>query len=281
MLVGIANRGSWAAPVTAVLLTCCSGSTFTGATEEEPLTAADGEASTSLAPSPDELETTEAQPTESPAPSSGGATAAGGSSGAAAGGADGGGAAAGGADSGGAGGAETEPPEFSCPSVTDGDLKLLFFPEFRESLVNEIHPFFRIKNLGATPVEIHRLSVRYHYTPESFEPGVMGCYWTTAELCDQVNAKFVEAETPVPGATHYMELSVDAPDIVVGSDSFEMQVGFYHSRLAKLDQTNDYSFDPNAEPREGSDEIPYRLWEGVTLYVDGELAYGVEPCSQP
>ena len=70
---------------------------------------------------------------------------------------------------------------------------------------------------------------------------------------------------------HYLELgfSGGAGSIAPGGDSGEIQARLHNSDFSRMNQANDYSYDPT--------KTAFTTWDQVTLYQNGSLAWGKEP----
>jgi hypothetical protein len=189
-------------------------------------------------------------------------------------------------DSGGAAaaGEAGAPPMRECPEETlddsaQGDWELGYFPELRQVTTQESHPFFRVTNRGA-PTTLDRIAIRYYFTKESDVAETAACYWVTGDHCPLARLVFGEVPKPTANAERYLEVSFpEASNIMVWAESVEVRVGF-KTGSALLLQANDYSFDPNAAAPSATAPFPYKRWLQTTLYVDGALVWGNEPCAE-
>ena len=211
----------------------------------------------------------------SPTEALGGKSAKGGNGGAAgtssapAGGDDAGSGAAG---EGGAAGLQTE-----CPSAVASGYQVGFFPELRSASSQEIHPFFELSTTSA-PVALERLSLRYYFSKETDSVETGSCYWVTGDRCASVQLSWHDLEVPTPSADRYLEVGFAGEQAKLSSlQPFEVRVGFFAAQKLML-QSNDYSFDADALAPTAEETFPYKPWSRVTLYLDDELVWGVEPC---
>ena len=180
-----------------------------------------------------------------------------------------------GSPAGGEGGAATAP---ECPSGAVDEWELGYFPELREAATQESHPFFKVTNRGQ-PTTLNRLQVRYYFTKESDMPETAVCYWVTGDRCALAKMAFVDLPVPTENATRYLQVSFpEATNVTVATESLEVRVGF-KTGSALLTQTNDYSFDASAAAPSEAAPFPYKRWLRTTLYLDGELVWGTEPCA--
>jgi hypothetical protein len=180
----------------------------------------------------------------------------------------------GGAPAGGDSGATVEPV---CPLGVVGDWELAYFPELRAPTTQESHPFFKVTKRGA-PTTLNHIALRYYFTKESPLPETAACYWVTGDRCALAKLEFGDVVPPAPNATRYLQVSFPAAsDVTLGTEAFEVRVGF-KTGSAPLFQSNDYSFDPDATTSSNAKPFPYKSWPRTTLYVDGALVWGAEPC---
>jgi len=176
---------------------------------------------------------------------------------------------------GGAAGAVSAP---ECPARSGGDWALGFFPELRDAVTQESHPFFEIENLGAA-TSLNRIKIRYYFSKEVDEPETAACYWVTGDRCAFAQMHFGDVSGTTPAASRYLEVEFPgASDVVVMPGDFEVRVGFKIGSSPMI-QTNDYSFDHDAGSPSTTSPFPYKRWLQTTLYVDGALVWGNEPCS--
>lgn len=176
---------------------------------------------------------------------------------------------------GGEAGAPTRP---ECSRGANDDWQLAYFPELREAATDESHPFFQVTSLGAITT-LDRIAIRYYFTKESNVAETAVCYWVTGDRCSLAKIEFADVPKPAQGASRYLEVSFpNASDVTVTAGSLEVRVGF-NTRGERLVQTNDYSFDPSADAPSNRVPFPYKPWPQSTLYVDGELVWGAEPCA--
>lgn len=176
---------------------------------------------------------------------------------------------------GGDGGVATSPV---CSSRATGDWELGYFPELAAATTQESHPFFQIANRGE-PTTLDRLAIRYYFTKESNQAETAICYWVTGDRCSLAKLEFHEVSAPTANASRYLEVSFpSASSVTVAAATLEVRVGFRAGADVLL-QTNDYSFDPNAAASDAAAPFPYKRWLKATLYKDGELVWGTEPCA--
>jgi hypothetical protein len=176
------------------------------------------------------------------------------------------------------GGEAGAPATPECPSRATGAWELGYFPELREATTHESHPFFQVTNRGPATT-LNRIVIRYYFTKDSDMPETAACYWVTGDRCSLARLAFHGVPVPMANASRYLEVSFPgASGVTLATESLEVRVGF-KTGSALLVQTNDYSFDANAAAPSTTAPFPYKRWLQSTLYVDGELVWGTEPCA--
>jgi hypothetical protein len=173
-------------------------------------------------------------------------------------------------------GGEATPPE--CPSRATDAWELGYFPELREATTVESHPFFQVTNRGEA-TRLDRIVIRYYFTKESTAAETAACYWVTGDRCSLAKLEFGDMLTPTATASRYLQVSFPgASNVIVASGSLEVRIGFRIGSGPAI-QTNDYSFDPDALAPSSAAPFPYKRWLKTTLYLDGKLVWGTEPCA--
>jgi hypothetical protein len=249
----------------------CSGEPFTASTNSESAPPATNAGSGGSQPAPEEKPVTTTGGTSRGEPRAGASATAGepepqtGGVGGTPGGGEGG-----------EGGADAAAPE--CPSKATGGWELGYFPELRGATTHESHPFFQVTNRGAATT-LNRIVIRYYFTKDSDMPETAACYWVTGDRCSLARLAFHDVPVPMANASRFLEVSFPgASGVTLATESLEVRVGF-KTGSALLVQTNDYSFDANAAAPSTTAPFPYKRWLQSTLYVDGELVWGTEPCA--
>lgn len=190
-------------------------------------------------------------------------------------GASGGGDEGSGGEGGGGGAGQDEPAE--CPSRSGADWELGYFPELRNATAQESHPFFRVTNRGL-PTSLDKIAIRYYFTKEPNAPETATCYWVTGNHCALAKLEFGAVAIPTPDAERYLQVTFPgASHVELTNESLEVRVGF-RAGGATLIQSNDYSFDINATIATSAVPYPYKRWPRATVYLNGDLVWGTEPC---
>lgn len=132
----------------------------------------------------------------------------------------------------------------------------------------QIQPQFNIRNTGKTPVSLSDLKLRYYFTAEGTGTVEAKIDWAQFGI-ENVQASVVQHAGSDKSA--YVEVGfLEAagtirPDTTAGN----IQLRIVHSDGSAFDKTNDYSFDPA--------KTSYTEWDKITLYLNGELVWGIEP----
>jgi len=137
---------------------------------------------------------------------------------------------------------------------------------------NQLYAHFQIINTGAVAVPLSSLTMRYWFTDEApTDPLVFACDYALVN-CSNITTKFVVLPSPVTKATTYLEIGFTAAagSIAPGQSSGEIQTRIHHVNWSNFITTDSYSFisDPS---------FVYKDSQTVTLYLNGVLAWGVEP----
>ena len=135
---------------------------------------------------------------------------------------------------------------------------------------NHVRPHFKINNDGNTLIDLSDVTIRYWYTKEGTSNQTIHVDW--AQVGKQnVLTSMVQMATPEPGADHYMEVGFTAAagSISAGGTSGPVQTCFHKSNWSNYDEMDDYSFNMNYNT--------FQNWDNVTLYCNGDLAWGTEP----
>ncbi|TDN38862.1 cellulose binding domain-containing protein [Hymenobacter sp. UV11] len=134
----------------------------------------------------------------------------------------------------------------------------------------DIKPTLRLDNQGPTAVDYGSLTARYWLTPENYS-GLATSIDYAALGTSQVHARYVPLAQPRQGALGYVEYTFDTNlgNLAAGGTSGEIRSRFNNLAYGDLNETDDYSYRPNAGA--------YALNDHITLYRNGRLVYGTEP----
>ncbi|WP_235533085.1 glycoside hydrolase family 6 protein [Paenibacillus sp. Leaf72] len=145
--------------------------------------------------------------------------------------------------------------------VPTSDLVLQYRAGDTNATDNQIKPYFNIKNIGSTAVDLSDLKIRYYFSKEG-----------TAAMDSAIDWAQVGGTNILRTFTDtYVELSFTsgASAIQAGGQSGDIQLRMYKTDWTNFDETNDYSYDPT--------KTSYQDWNKVTLYKGGSLVWGIEP----
>jgi len=145
--------------------------------------------------------------------------------------------------------------------VPTSDLVLQYRAGDTNAQDSQIKPYFNIKNLGSTAVNLSDLKIRYYFSKEG-----------SAAMDSAIDyAQVGGANIQRTFTDSYVELSFTsgAGSIQAGGQTGDIQLRMYKTDWSNFDETNDYSFDPT--------KTSYQDWNKVTLYQGGNLVWGIEP----
>ncbi|OAX50777.1 glycoside hydrolase family 6 protein [Paenibacillus sp. AD87] len=145
--------------------------------------------------------------------------------------------------------------------VPTSDLVLQYRAGDTNAADNQIKPYFNIKNVGNTAVNLSDLKIRYYFSKEGTAAMDSAIDWAQVGG-DNIQRTFTDS---------YVELSFTsgAGAIQAGGQSGDIQLRMYKTDWSNFDETNDYSYDPT--------KTSYQDWNKVTLYKGGTLVWGIEP----
>ncbi|WP_458125499.1 glycoside hydrolase family 6 protein [Paenibacillus sp. Z3-2] len=145
--------------------------------------------------------------------------------------------------------------------VPTSDLVVQYRAGDTNALDSQIKPYFNIKNLGSTAVNLSDLKIRYYFSKEG-----------SAAMDSAIDyAQVGGANIQRTFTDSYVELSFTsgAGSIQAGGETGDIQLRMYKTDWSNFDESNDYSFDPT--------KTSYQDWNKVTLYQGGNLVWGIEP----
>lgn len=156
----------------------------------------------------------------------------------------------------------------SCTSTT-GCLKLLLKSGQNPS-DTAVDPVFQLVNDGPASVDLDRVSLRYFYTDETANEQVVECF-DSDPSCSSLGFDVVRMDPPALGADAYLEVTftADAGALSPGESTGQINPAVHEENWAgSYDETDDHSWRTDNSFVESPN---------VALYVDGTLAWGVEP----
>ncbi|MBT2234132.1 cellulose binding domain-containing protein [Nonomuraea sp. NEAU-A123] len=129
----------------------------------------------------------------------------------------------------------------------------------------QAEPWFQLYNDGTTSIPLNQVKIRYYLT--GTETYRFACSWAVVS-CSTVTGQFVRQS----GADQYLEVAFTSGTLAPGSNTGDMQLRFYRADWQNFTQSDDYSY--------GS-QTTYGNWDKVTVYVNGQLAWGRPTGSDP
>lgn len=130
-------------------------------------------------------------------------------------------------------------------------------------------PEFIIANNGSRPVSFESLNLYYWLDEDSPDSFVYHCDWARVG-CANVIGEFGTLEN----GQRYLRIHFrpGLESLLPGQESGEIKVRFNHADWSEYQQSAHYSFAPEGE---------YVDWERITLTMNGEPVWGIEPGSSP
>jgi endoglucanase len=147
-------------------------------------------------------------------------------------------------------------------------VKAQYYTTNAGATTGNLSPHLQVVNTGTVPLDLGTVTVRYWYTADGTLPQTFACDFTPAG-CTTVTGKFVAVSPARTSADTYLQISFASRSLNPGSGSGDLQDRVFKSDNSNYTQTNDYSF--NAAAASFTDTTK------VTVYINGTLAWGVEP----
>ncbi|MFC8230369.1 endo-1,4-beta-xylanase [Streptomyces sp. NPDC057287] len=133
---------------------------------------------------------------------------------------------------------------------------------------NQIKPGLQLVNTGGTTISLPDVKVRYWFTSGSGASTYSTwCDWSQLG-CSRVTHRVTAPGNPKTGADHYLEVGFSGGSLAPGASTGEIQLRLNKTDWSNFDESDDYSHDTVA---------PYADAPKVTVYLDGEPAWGIEP----
>jgi len=186
------------------------------------------------------------------------------------------------------GGAGSDGGGGGCQGPIVGNVRAWFYPELGDPTTNEIHPFFALTTTGKD-IPLKELAIRYYFTAEMTGDWETECIWVTEQggqnggLCSKgTELKIRTLDPPAYEADHYLEVTfpgVEEHVVSAAADPpFEARTRFFRVDHPNMIQNNDYSFDTTSSEVLTIEKSHYRPTARVTVYRNGTLIWGQEPC---
>ncbi|MGP4006580.1 cellulose binding domain-containing protein [Streptomyces sp. 4N124] len=136
---------------------------------------------------------------------------------------------------------------------------------------DQAEPWFKVKNTGAASVQLSGVKVRYYFKADSASATYrFACSWAV-KGCANITGTFGTLANPTATADRYLEIGFTsgAGSLAPGADTGDLQLRFYQSTWAPLNQSDDYSF--------GAARTSYGDWSKVTAQLSGATLWGTAP----
>ncbi|MBW4081234.1 glycosyl hydrolase [Paenibacillus sp. S150] len=157
----------------------------------------------------------------------------------------------------------------SSTPVPGGDLTVQAFNGNTDISTNGISPKFKVVNTGNSAIQLSDVKLRYYYTIDGEDAQSFWSDWASIGSAN-VTARFVKLEAPVAGADYVLEVGfTSSAGTLHPGQSAEIQARFSKNNWSNYNQANDYSFKPSSSQFVNNEQ--------VTGYVNGQLAWGIEP----
>lgn len=157
-----------------------------------------------------------------------------------------------------------EEPSVLMPQITTAGVKM--FNSDRNASTTTIHPWFKLYNTGTLPFNLEDVTIRYYYTSDGDKDQNFWCDWSSAGS-ENVTGTFVKVPFVANGVDYYYELGFkEGSGSLIAGDFEEIQTRFAKTDWSNYTQTNDYSFN--------SDANDYIEWTKVGVYIKGKLVWG-------
>ncbi|WP_020124659.1 cellulose binding domain-containing protein [Streptomyces canus] len=136
---------------------------------------------------------------------------------------------------------------------------------------DQAEPWFKVRNTGTNSVSLQGVKLRYYFKADSANATYrFACSWAV-KGCANITGTFGTLANPTATADRYLEIGFTsgAGSLAPGADTGDMQLRFYQSTWAPLNQSDDYSF--------GASQTSYADWSKVTAQLAGTTLWGQAP----
>ena len=152
-------------------------------------------------------------------------------------------------------------------AVTQNALTLEQQSENPNTTTNQLSISLKLTNNSSSPIDLKNVVLRYWYTVDTSKEEMTACDYVTIS-CGNVQERIAKMQSPRKGADEYLEIGFSS-GLLAGNASTEIKVRVHKSDWSNYDQSNDYSFTPNAST--------YQPALHAGIYNDGKLIGGQEP----
>ncbi|NUO45242.1 MAG: family 16 glycosylhydrolase [Streptomyces sp.] len=155
-------------------------------------------------------------------------------------------------------------------AATDG-LSVQYRTSASGASADQAEPWFKVTNTGTSGIALQNVKIRYYFKADSANATYrFACSWAV-KGCANVTGTFGTLANPTATADRYLEIGFTsgAGSLAPGADTGDMQLRFYQSTWAPLNQSDDYSF--------GASQTSYANWSKVTAQLAGTTLWGQAP----
>ncbi|MFF6998208.1 cellulose binding domain-containing protein [Streptomyces sp. NPDC008313] len=154
--------------------------------------------------------------------------------------------------------------------AADASVKVQYRTSASSATADQAEPWFKVVNTGSTSVPLGDVRIRYYFKADPGASYTFACSWAV-KSCANVTGTFGTLAHPTATADRYLEIGFRsaAGSLAPGADTGDMQLRFYRTNWASLDQSDDYSF--------SAGQTSYGDWSKVTATVGGHTVWGTAP----
>lgn len=156
------------------------------------------------------------------------------------------------------------------PIPVQGDLLVKYRTSDTNPGDNQFRPQLQIVNNGDTAVVLSDVKLRYYYTIDGDKPQQFNVDYANIGGSN-IQGTFVKVDPAKTGADYYLEISfgAGAGSLAPGANTGDIQIRVNKTDWSNYNEVGDYSYDPA--------KTSYTEWNHVLLYLNGDLAWGLEP----
>ncbi|MFJ6902893.1 glycoside hydrolase family 6 protein [Streptomyces griseoluteus] len=133
---------------------------------------------------------------------------------------------------------------------------------------NQMRPGIQLVNSGSGAVDLTKVTVRYWFTGESASAGYQTWCDYAQPGCSTVRTAVTTLPVARTGADHTLDVTFTSGSLSAGASTGDLQLRLAKADWSNFDETDDYSRGTSTS---------YADAPKVTVYVNGTLAWGVEP----
>ncbi|MFF9373426.1 glycoside hydrolase family 6 protein [Streptomyces griseoluteus] len=133
---------------------------------------------------------------------------------------------------------------------------------------NQMRPGIQLVNSGSGAVDLSKVTVRYWFTGESASAGYQTWCDYAQPGCSTVRTAVTTLPVARTGADHTLDVTFTSGSLSAGASTGDLQLRLAKADWSNFDETDDYSRGTSTS---------YADAPKVSVYVNGTLAWGVEP----